>query len=121
MSKSTTTKEIREQLSRYLTGELEPAEFREWFALVLRDAPTDSAAETLAHEIEWLFADFETGSRSALQLREGLEFFVSDVVQDDSAQVPPLDVNWVEMEQLLFAAPADRGSLVVYESVDRLR
>jgi hypothetical protein len=58
-----TTKQIKEQLSRYLTGDLEPAEFRDWFALVLRDVhkSTDQNLEELAHEIEWAFCDLDRG------------------------------------------------------------
>jgi hypothetical protein len=68
-----TAKQIKEQLSRYLTGDLEPAEFRDWFALVLRDAhkSSDPHVEELAHSIEWALCDLERDATPE-QVRDNL-------------------------------------------------
>jgi hypothetical protein len=68
-----TTKEIREHLGQYLTGNFEPAAFRDWFALVLRDAhkSSDPQLEELAHSIEWALYDLERGA-ALEQVRENL-------------------------------------------------
>jgi hypothetical protein len=65
---------IREQLTRYLVGDLDAAAFRDWFALVLRDVhkSDDKDAEPLAHAIEWAFSDLERQLCSGVALREKL-------------------------------------------------
>jgi hypothetical protein len=65
--------EIRQELSRYLAGDLQPADFRNWFAVVLRDVhkSNDPAAEELAHAVEWEFCDLERGV-SPQQVRDNL-------------------------------------------------
>ena len=68
------TKEIRERLGQYLTGDLAPAEFRDWFALALRDVhkANDPGAEDLLHSIEWNFFDLERGILSEQVLKQNL-------------------------------------------------
>jgi len=57
-----TTKEVREQVARYLAGALQPADFHDWFAHVLRDAhKSGGEVEALVHDIEWAFCDLERG------------------------------------------------------------
>jgi hypothetical protein len=69
-----TTKQLREQLSRYLAGDLEPAAFRDWFAPVLRDAQksSDPQVEELAHSIEWTLWDLECGALPEEILKQNL-------------------------------------------------
>ena len=66
--------EVREQLSRYLSGEVQPDAFQNWFALVLRDVHKsgDREAEALAYSVEWAFLDLERGLSSPAELRENL-------------------------------------------------
>ena len=84
--------EIRERLSLYLSGQLPPAEFRDWFVPVLRDAQ-DPEAEALAHSIEWEFLDLE---RHTLDLERGIS--------------GPRQVR----ENLLRLAASETNSTVVY-------
>jgi hypothetical protein len=92
MSKLTTTKEIREQLGRYLAGELESRAFREWFAMVLRDSPGGSEVEQLAHSIEWAFVDLERGV-PADEVRRHL----SDLATDGA--FVPVSITNIGLEQ----------------------
>lgn len=94
MSKMLTAKEIREQLNRYLAGDVDPATFRDWFAVVLRDVHTsiDPQAEELAHSIEWAFSDLDRGAAPE-QVRDNLAAlaasrFVVLVQCGEAVQIP---------------------------------
>lgn len=56
-------KELRKQLARYTSDDLDMKAFRDWFLPVLRDVHKsgDAEAEKLAHEVEWEFVDLERG------------------------------------------------------------
>jgi hypothetical protein len=129
-----TTREIREQLRRYLTGDLDAAAFRDWFAVVLRDAhkSTDPELEQMAHDIEWALCDLESGSCSVENVTETLRALAGSGPASTAATVLldrqiifegatifrplPLDVTWVAGGRWLLAAPADRESAVVFSS-----
>jgi hypothetical protein len=76
------TKEIRKQVAQYVAGDLEPNDFRDWFALQLRDVHkmNDPEAEELVHSIEWEFLDVERGISTEQVARQNLlQIAVSEV------------------------------------------
>ena len=59
----TSAKELKQRLAAFLADPTQEEEFRTWFALMLRDAhrQSDTAVETLAHEVMWAFYDQKRG------------------------------------------------------------
>lgn len=126
-------KEIREQLGKYVAGDVQPEEFRDWFALVLRDVhqSDDAEAETLVNAIEWEFLDRERGLLTDATLRDQLErlactasegplvstvlvnrVFVLGGATVSSPMAP--NVKWSVAGQWIFGEPADKESSVVF-------
>lgn len=67
-------KQIRKQLARYLSGELAPDQFENWFALKVLEVHKsgDEEAEALIHSVEWEFLDLERGITTARLAKENL-------------------------------------------------
>jgi hypothetical protein len=70
------SKDLRDQLARYLSGDVEPKYFHDWFARNLLEvaASNDSEAELLFHAIEWQFFDLEKGRASSDATRTNLTY-----------------------------------------------
>lgn len=76
----TSVKEIKERLKAFLDDPDLEQEFRDWFALALRDVhkSNDPTAEALAHEIVWAFHDQRRGLCSPRQLMDELTRLATD-------------------------------------------
>ena len=93
------TKELKERLSRYVAGKLEPAVFRDWFALLLRDVhkSNDPEAETLAHMVEWQFLSVERGTMPLDALKVNLSHLSQEQQEPNPVQfleVPGQQNKW---------------------------
>lgn len=70
----TSVKELRDRLREFLADAGKEQEFRDWFALALRDSHKSGAdVESLAHEIMWAFLDRKRGVYSGQQLADELQ------------------------------------------------
>jgi hypothetical protein len=76
----TSVKEIKQRLSAFLADPDSEHDFREWFALMLRDVhlSNDQSAEALAHEIMWAFYDQKRGLCSGSKLMDELKRLATD-------------------------------------------
>jgi len=125
----TLANQIRNQLARYTSNDLDMRAFRDWFAPVLRDVHKsgEADAESLAHAVEWEFLDFERGVSSEVFLKENLSRLASVAVANPP--VPHSSDIAVQAYYFPVAPPKTRvfeqnsgngdqgnGSLVVVES-----
>lgn len=119
--------DIREKLARYLADEIPLAEFEDWFVQSTWDVRKQENQELreAVHSIELRLSEFSSGHLTEQALRKELKPFVTSVntvihynvgVVQPLAQ--PLDVKWLPMGRVLFAAPAGRESGVVSSSVE---
>lgn len=70
----TSAKELRNRLREFLADVNKEQEFREWFALALRDShKSGTDVEALAHEIMWVFLDQRRGLCSPEELSKELQ------------------------------------------------
>jgi hypothetical protein len=73
--------EIRQELRRYLAGELPIAEFTDWFIPILWDAAegNNEAAADLAAHVDLLLIEYSNGDWTEDQLRDLLRPLAVDV------------------------------------------
>jgi hypothetical protein len=75
----TSVKELKQRLGEFLADSKSENLFRDWFALVLRDAHrSDAAVEQLAHKIMWAFLDQKRGLCSPKELMDELTRLATD-------------------------------------------
>lgn len=91
--------QLRKKLAEYTSGKLSLADFREWFAPVLRDAhKADSETEKLAHAVEWEFCDLTRRVSSELTMKENLSRLARVALSDP----PQAAVLGVQVATLVF-------------------
>jgi len=119
----TSVKELKKRLGEFLAYPQSEQDFRDWFALALRDAhKSGEAAEVLAHKIVWAFLDHKRGFYSTSELVSNLsvlakpdpEIFwgsqpfavVTGTTSNDPQMIPALEVGglWVGESRALESA-----------------
>ena len=116
--------EIREKLANYLAKKMSLADFEDWFVANSWNVHQSDnlEARNLVHGVELRLSELSSGHLTEDGLRKELAPFVtsiSNVVIFGNATVATSsgpDVNWIPVGELLFAAPADKESAVVFES-----
>src|SRR5271157_1653546 len=97
----TSTKELKQRLGQFLADPQSEHSFRDWFALVLRDAhQSGSDVETLAHEIMWAYLDQKRGLCTPAELLETLNQLATpcDVLFDVKPSVTMAYTSMVQEE-----------------------
>ena len=79
--------EIRDRLSRYLSGETAWRDFEDWFVSATWDIEKsgNSSAIELTHEIELRFAEFSNGHRTESDLHAKLRPLLESCVPQSSS------------------------------------
>jgi hypothetical protein len=86
--------EIRQQLARYLAGELALADFEGWLASVSWDEPSE-----LAGEVTLRIAEFTSGDWTEDELR---------------ARLQPLAPAWTTVERVVMTGSTDEGDATAH-------
>jgi len=86
--------EIREQLARFLAGEIPLDEFEDWFVQRSWDAHLDSeqSAQKLAYAVELRLAEHSSGHLSEQELRQELRPFVQQYSVSVSLSAQPVAI-----------------------------
>ena len=99
--------QIREQLARYLAGEMSLAEFRDWFGPVVWgiEQCADPTAEGLAYEVEGRLAEADAGRWNETTLRGTLAPLVEQCRVGTVSSVTTSSASTVIVEAVAFPAP----------------
>ena len=115
--------EIQEALESYLAGDISLSDFEDRFVQASWNIHKSNHPEArgFVHSIELRLSEFSSGHLSEDDMRQEFASLTPGTVDQIqySAPVPPAPaVNWSEVGQLVFAAPVDRGSSVVFSSIE---
>ena len=117
--------EVRQKLADYLSlaKKLPLADFEDWFVRNSWDVHKANNPELreLVHSIELRLSEFSSGHLSEQALRKELTPFVTSIRtsvifgQNANLNAPVAsDIRWLEVGEILFAAPARKESSAVF-------